>query len=137
MKNIEEIIWKWDPEPEWDPYTLLGTIEIKDTFGNSIIEECIMIDDWITPIMNGLKSLQKNEPCKFEIMSEPSPLIFDIDRNGKLIRYQNQIIHVIDENNLLKSLRKISKDILVTIKEKSKIIDPHAVQLLEEVIRNC
>jgi len=126
------IIWIWD-ELEWDPYTLLGEIVLKDNFGNIICDNCTCIDDWVLPLLKGLDALNNKKEITIELISEADLLKFHIDNNIKKLSYGNKFIIIEDSEKWMNEIKSLSQTILKDIR-KYPIVSKSIENLLEYVI---
>ena len=135
LDSMGTIKWKWDDETnEWDPYTLLGTIQIVGENGESIVDNCTILDIWIKPLFNGLIKIKDHKESKFDLIDESSPLEFKIIDHKKYIRYGSNIAELKNIDRLLSQLNQICIQAKKYIMAKDSIVDRKALDSFNYVI---
>ena len=55
-----QLIWEHAAE-EWDPFSLVGTIQVQGTCGSIVHDDCITLDCWLVAFAQGLLKLRTGE----------------------------------------------------------------------------
>lgn len=67
-------------EDEWDPFTILGSIDLQGDVCGRIKDDCLILDTWLASLGRGLLELRAGKQSAFiDTIDEPNEIYLSTD----------------------------------------------------------
>lgn len=88
------IHWDHDNE-EWDPFTILGSINLQGDVSGRIQGDCLILDTWFVSLGRGLLEIRSGKQSAFvDTIDEPDEIYLSTDGDQLTIRWIDQHLEV-------------------------------------------
>lgn len=89
------IHWEHDEEEEWDPGTILGSIDLQGDVSGRIQDDCLILDTWFASLGRGLLEIRSGKQSAFiDTIDEPHEIYLSTDGGGLTIGWIDEHLEV-------------------------------------------
>jgi len=122
--------WKHD-DTEWDPFTVLGEVELVDSVGGAVRDQCVMLDAWLVALAEGLLAIREGRAESIDLIDEPEPLEFLIQDNIRMLQWQEQRVIIEDLSASCDDLAGKMRELAFDLASRPEPRDESAITELE------